>query len=476
MASMNKKAEDSRVDKKTRLAGGFGAPAAKQDSEALLRRAVMANLLWEDMAYEDGKSAVENIEALIPNVAPEAVAAIAVEAKLEQKLRHVPLLIVAAMTSLGGGYREKVRETLEKVIVRPDDMTEFLSLYWRKGRKPLAASVKRALAASFRKFDEYQLAKWSKSKSQIKLVDVLRMVHPKPENDEQAQLWGRLRRGELAVPDTWEVALSSGSDKKAAWTRLIEEKKLGALAIVRNLRNMEEAGVRSSLIREAVKSMNTRWLLPLSFYAAAKEAPKYMRELEESMLKSFANAQKLPGHTIFVVDLSGSMGSSISSKSKMSRMEAAMAMAMVADAMCERCTVYATAGSDWQGIHATERVAGYRGFALVQELVSKTRDLGGGGIFTRQALEYIKKQEDERPDRIIVFSDSQDCDRTNKVPAPFGTHNYIVDVSAHSRGVNYRGVWTAEISGWSEKFLDYIRAYEGIDVAEVEGMDEDGLN
>ena len=58
---------------------------------------------------------------------------------------------------------------------------------------------------------------------------------------------------------------------------------------------------------------------------------------------------------------------------------------------------------------------------------------------------------------------SQDCDYPEKrVPRPFGTYNYIVDVSAHTRGVNYKGVWTAEVSGWSENFLTYIAALEGL--------------
>lgn len=45
------------------------------------------------------------------------------------------------------------------------------------------------------------------------------------------------------------------------------------------------------------------------------------------------------------------------------------------------------------------------------------------------------------PYRIIIFSDSQDCDFPNaRVPKPYGKYNYIVDVSAEKRGVNYRGI------------------------------------
>ena len=92
-------------------------------------------------------------------------------------------------------------------------------------------------------------------------------------------------------------------------------------------------------------------------------------------------------------------------------------------------------------------------------------ELGGGGIFTRQCLEWCEKQSwfGTGFDRVIVFSDSQDCDTDKSLPKPFGKYNYICDVSAHTRGINYRGVWTAEISGWSEHFLTYIAAYEGIE-------------
>jgi hypothetical protein len=41
-------------------------------------------------------------------------------------------------------------------------------------------------------------------------------------------------------------------------------------------------------------------------------------------------------------------------------------------------------------------------------------------------------------------------------------------VSAHKNGVNYKGCWTAEISGWSEHFITYIAALEGLENKFVE--------
>ena len=51
----NTKPTDPRLDATTRLAGGFGMAAAQQSPEHLLRRVILAHLLWEDLAYSTGK-------------------------------------------------------------------------------------------------------------------------------------------------------------------------------------------------------------------------------------------------------------------------------------------------------------------------------------------------------------------------------------------------------------------------------------
>ena len=73
----------------------------------------------------------------------------------------------------------------------------------------------------------------------MKLRDVLFLCHAKPKDEAQDATWKQLIGGTLPTPDTWEVALSSGADKKATWERLIAEKKLGALALLRNLRKIK---------------------------------------------------------------------------------------------------------------------------------------------------------------------------------------------------------------------------------------------
>lgn len=446
----------------SRLAGGYGALAAKQDAESLLRRAVMACLLWEDLAYGSAKDNADNITTLIPQVDPRIVAEIAVEARIGQKLRHVPLFIASEMLK-HPNHKEYVADILPLIITRADQLTDFLSIYWKEKKHPIAAQAKKGLAESFHNFNEYKFAKYDRD-APIKLRDVMRLVHPKPRNQFEAELFGKVRSRTLTPPDTWEVALSTGKDKKATWERLITENKLGALAFLRNLRNMTEAKVDHNIIRQGFETVYSAMLLPINFLTAAEYAPTFTADIEKMMIRTYASMPKLSGYTIFVVDVSGSMGNISSSKGTASRMMNAAAMAMLAVNQCEKIDIYCTAGNDSSRVHKTAKIDyPQKGFGLIEQVNQMKSRLGGGGIFTRQCLEFIKSEVKQQPDRIIIFSDSQDCDHADRrVPSPFGVNNYIVDVSSERHGVNYKGVWTAEITGWSEKFLTYIAALEGV--------------
>lgn len=470
MSKLNLKPKDRRVDLVApRLAGGYGPRPATQGAEALLRRAVMACLLWEDLAYESGKANAENIASLIPQVAPETVAQIAIEAREKQKLRHVPLFIVNEMAKLPG-HKAFVAEVLPRVCTRADMITDFVALYLKPKKQPLSAQVKRGLAEAMRRQSAYGLAKYNRAK-EVKFRDVLRLTHAEPKDLKQAQVWKALMEGTLASPDTWEVALSAGANKQATWTRLIQEKKIGSLAFLRNLRNMQQAGVPYDVLQQGFANLRGQMLLPLNFLAAQKAAPELTREIETAMLACYAELPKLPGWTVFVLDTSGSMREAISGKSHFSRLQVGAAMMMLAAERTERISLYMTAGNDRTRVHATAKVPSLRGFGLLEAMThAKTfEQIGQGGIFTRQALQWIQNDlKDQTPDRIMVFSDSQDCDLDrNTLPRPFGKHNYIVDVSANARGINYAGVWTSEISGWSEHFLAYVEAMEGLSVPEV---------
>ena len=447
-----------------RLAGGAGMRAAKQSDEAELRRLVMACLLWEDIAYADGTAVAARICELVPKVPAEVVAGIAKAARFEQKLRHVPLLLCREMAR-HESHKHVVADTTAAVINRPDEMAELLSMYWKSngGKRIISKPLSKGIARAFTKFDEYQLAKWNRADAEVKLRDVLFLTYPRSQNQAQKDLWKRLAEGELVTPDTWEVGLSAAkteAEKRAVWVRLIEEDNLGALAFVKNLRNMTEVGVPRATMLQAFRNIRPSMLLPIDFMRAAQHAPDWTREIEDLMSRCMQTYPKLPGWSILVVDVSGSMNATLSAKTDFTRLDAGGTMAVMASEMCESVTIYATAGRDMNRTHSTMKVRPMRGFGLAKEVTGMRSQVGHGGIFTRQCLEYIRTQERETPDRIIVFSDSQDCDNVDRTPKPFGRYNYIVDVSSHAKGVNFRGAWTAEISGWSTAFMNYIAAHE----------------
>lgn len=427
-----------------------GAPAYPTSAEQELRRSVMACLLWEDTFYESGEEIATRIAKLVKQVAPEKVAQIALEARTSMKLRHVPLLLVVEMAKLPT-HRHLVASTALSVIQRADELAEILSIYaqGRKGQKKLnklSKQLQKGIALAFRKFDEYALAKYNQD-NEIKLRDVLFTVHAKPADRAQKKLWERLIAGELKTPDTWEVAISAAKGDKEAtkkeWVRLLKEEKLGALAVLRNLRNMDQAGVPAELIREAIVSMNTERVLPFRFISAARIMPKFEGELEQAMLKSLQEVPKLPGKTVIVVDNSGSMyNTKVSAKSDLERIDAAGALAILVREICERAVVISF--SD-----VASYVPARRGFQLVDAIKRAT---AVSGTNTETALRLAKT---EGYDRIIVITDEQSHQRISQ---PLSKKAYFINVAPYANGIGY-GPWT-HIDGWSEAVLQYIVASE----------------
>ena len=351
-----------------RLAGGSGALAAKQSDVALLRRAVLANLLWEDVAYMDGKKVAEEIKRLIPLCPAIDVYNIALEARLMQKLRHTPLFIAVEMCKYPE-HKLFVADLLPKIITRADMLTDFLALYWKDGKKPICNQAKKGLSAAFHNFNEYKLAKYDRDAA-IKLRDVMFLCRPKPNNDYETKLFKKVADRTLTPPETWEVLLSAGEDRKETWTKLIFENKIGGLAMLRNINNMKKADVDRRVIVEGLTRLKSSMLLPLDFLKAERMNPEFSRDIEDAMLESYKNLPKLPGKTLFIVDVSGSMGSLTSGRSQFSRMDQACAMAMLAINQCEDYELVATAGTDALRKQASEHIKyPQKGFGVFKQIM-----------------------------------------------------------------------------------------------------------
>src|SRR5262245_64934761 len=108
-----------------------GASAfATLSAEQRLRRSVMSCLLWEDEFYEDGQSIADRIIANAMRVAPQMLAALAVEAREVFHLRHVPLLLLEVLSRTGKGDR-LVADTVARVVQRADEPAELVALHHR---------------------------------------------------------------------------------------------------------------------------------------------------------------------------------------------------------------------------------------------------------------------------------------------------------------------------------------------------------
>ncbi len=312
--------------------------------------------------------------------------------------------------------------------------------------------MKKGLAAAFTRFDEYALAKYDRAGA-VRLRDVLFLSHAKPMTSDQALVWRRLIAGELATPDTWEVALSSGGDKRAHWERLLIDRRLGALALLRNLRNMKDAGAAEDLVIAAIDAMRTDRVLPFRFLAAARHAPQWEEALERAMFRALHSpqalegTQKLAGHTVILVDVSGSMVAPLSRRSEMLRTDAAYGLAVLLREIAEKVSIYTFS-------NVAKLIPPRRGFALRDAMESSQPH---GGTYLGAALDAVAHEQADRYDRIIVITDEQSHDR---VPAPRGK-GYVINVASARNGVGY-GPWV-HIDGFSEAVINYIRELESIE-------------
>lgn len=435
-----------------------GTHAKRLTDVEALRRAVASCLLWEDQFYEDGEAIADRIKRLTLAVPAVEAAKIARLARTEWKLRHAPLWIARWLASGTAAQKAEVAPLLADVIQRPDELTEFLSLYWKDGKTPIAACVKRGLALAFPKFNAYSLAKYNRDDA-VKLRDVLFLARPKSKDAEQAATWKQLVDGTLPTPDTWEVALSGGADKKATFTRLMAEGKLGALALLRNLRTMQEVGVAESDIRAALAVAPVDRVLPFRFVAAAKYAPRLEDALEAAMFRCVETLPKMAGKTALVVDTSPSMWQDkISTKSEMNRFDAAAALAILCRELCESVSVYAFNEKAYD-------IPSRRGFALRDALAKTQGQASCGGLAVDRANLHGY-------DRIIVLTDGEwhvadprmhggfavSGQAHAVIPKPLTDKAYLINVASYKNAVGTKR-WTL-LDGWSEAVLDYIRASE----------------
>lgn len=446
-----------------------GVMTERTSAEHQLERTIMTCMLWEKNFYEDGVDVVDRIKTLVPQIDTITVSTLALRARNDMNLRHVPLLVAREMAR-DPIHRKSVEKLLPEIIQRPDEITEFMAIYWKDGKEPIAKSVKKGLAAAFNKFSEYAFSKYNRD-SLIRLRDVLFMVHAKPADatakftnthrlaksrteplSDGELLFQKIVDNNLEIANTWETRLSAGEDKAETFRDLMANKKLGALAFLRNLRNMRESGITDGELRDYLKDLPVERVLPFRFIAAAKYAPHLEDVLEDSMFKCLEGKEHLEGEIYMMVDVSDSMNDLISEKSELTRMDAACGVAMMIQQISDKLKVYSFSND-------LKEVPSRRGFAL-KDAIKQSQEHNSTQLAkaVRVLNESLSKDDENRKMIIITdeqydgvygggLSGSKDFAAFDKV--------YVVNVAPYRYGVGLQKHVTT-INGWSDAVVDYI--------------------
>ena len=458
--------------------------------------------------YEKGSDRLKRIIRLIEKVDPVFVAKLAIYARDKMNLRSIPLVLVTELSKRHNGD-SLVKNTTSRVIKRADEITELLAYYQlsnaRNGDKKLhkmSKQIQKGIASAFNKFDEYQFAKYNR-KTDISFKDALFLTHPKAVNDTQQNLFDKIVTGNLETPYTWEVELSELGQQdfttKAAkakavrskWEELIKSGRLGYMALMRNLRNILEAEVEATAIRIVLdrlsdpEEVRKSKQFPFRYLAAYNELVGLRLNYVSAVLKALekaikASAENISGfnletRVLLAADVSGSMYTPVSQKSKIRCYDIGLVLSMLLANRSEN-VVTGIFGDSWREVSHT-------GSDILSNVKRLNRMEGSVGYSTN-GYRVIESLINSRRvmDKVMMFTDLQLWDSRNGGNNLKGSwKNYKKKVAPNAKLYLFDLVGYGQtplsiqrddvhlIAGWSDKIFDILEAIEnGSDaVAEI---------
>lgn len=440
---------------------------------------VLCSFFNESKYYGDNSNELVELAENVASKEPRFVSNLARVARKEYHLRsvsHVLTCIVAHEVE----SKPYIKETVYDVVERADDITEILACYLSMYGKPIPNGLKKALGTALTKFNEFQISKYNGGDKSIKFRDVLRITHIKPKNNREQELFNKIMNDTLPIATRWETELSAKGNNKETWESLIENNQVGYMAMLRNLRNILNANpdnINKVFAKlededEVLKSKQ----LPFRFFSAYREvmglpncSSKVLDVLENAIEYSVSNLPKLEGKTVIAIDVSGSMGSVISSKSTVRCCDIATLLGVLASRMCEDYIVY-----------TFDNYLDTKTFSSRSGIIDTTLKTSchGGGTNIKLPLEKMLK-DGVYADRLIILSDNEinstsyyhggytkTCqtvanDYRDKVNPNLWVH--AIDLQGYGTQ-QFIGGKTNIVAGWSERLLEFITlAEKGID-------------
>lgn len=350
-----------------------------KDKEELVSTC-MTTFLSGDHYYETEKEVVNRIITTLNKVEPLFAAKLALYVRNEGNLRTVSHLIAANIADKVSG-KEWGKRFYDKIVVRPDDMSEILSAYAFKNHMDLKSirkipnSFKKGFRMALERMDAYQIDKYKMTKRQVNMVDMVNLFHPKANkknNKAFYNLVNGLPLGDLYSSKILEKEMvkagqktmgKTENEKKEAKKEAIEDvlsnvKGMPIMNLLRNLRNIifyapDSVKEACSQLRNETKILNSR-LLPFRFATAYEEIEKLtyssnkpktsiafesdyadyginlslsrftslkheiLDAIEDAIQISCRNIPKLDGNTAILIDHSGSVRGDAGNSSRVS--------------------------------------------------------------------------------------------------------------------------------------------------------------
>lgn len=487
-----------------------GEKAFRMSPELELYTAVVTGSL-EPLAYEGTSERLNRITSLIGKVSPEFVAKLAVYARREMNLRSIPLVLLVELARRHSGDN-LVPRAVAGTVLRADEIAELLMCYqWLnpssgvKKLGKLSRGIQNGLKESFNRFDEYQFAKYNRDGA-VKLKDALFLVHPKAKNEAQQALFDKIVAGTLETPYTWETELSalgqqkfdSPEAKKAAvrekWEELIASRKVGYMAMLRNLRNILDAGVGADYIAQVcaylsdpaqvVKSKQ----FPFRFLSAYREirdnrSPQtatVLTALEKAVEASAENVTGFDSGTSVLVacDVSGSMRCPVSRNSTVENYDIGLVLGMLLQNRCQS-VVSGIFGDTWKVVNLPR--TGILSNTVALRQIGNTVGFSTNGY---KVIDYLIGNK-VRMDKVMMFTDCQMWDSRNgnaHIQKSWAKYRemypwaklYLFDLSGYGQSpLRLEDGGVAVIAGWSDRVFDVMAAIErGSDaIAEINSIE-----
>ncbi|MBO5319483.1 MAG: TROVE domain-containing protein [Ruminococcus sp.] len=435
-----------------------------RDKEKLVTQ-VLTSFFNEKKFYGDNSKEMQETIKSVIKTDPQFVANLAVFARREFNMRSVAHVLTAYLAHEIEG-KPFTRSTIKGVSLRGDDVTEIMACYLSMFGKPIPNAMKKGISDVLQGFDEYTLAKYKGNGKEVKMRDLICLCRPTPKDKEQSEMWNRLLNGKLETPYTWETELSEKGNNKETWEALIDSGKVGYMALLRNLRNILQANPSNvNKVLETIENpaaVKRSKQLPFRYLSAYKElehigGSRVFDCLENAVESSCENIGKIPGTTVIAVDISGSMGDTISEKSNVRCYEIAMLLGLIANKICENSIFYVF-NSKIEKYSLSKRNG-------ILYTVTNSSCLGG----TAMHLPFQKMLDDKvQADRIIILSDNQCNSTMNPVQNYADQYRKISGSGLWVHAIDLQGYGTQQfcgkhtniIAGWSEKVFDFIRLAE----------------